>query len=84
MSVRKKLETKFCAIYGRVSDDDATEVDHGSLEQQEHMGRAMAMQLTESTGIKHVVKYMLIQEKVPTFVEKIDERRKNEFFRYGV
>lgn len=58
---QKKNEVKICALYGRKSVDD--EVEHGTLEQQEHMGKAVAKQLSESTGIEHKVKYILIEDK---------------------
>ncbi len=59
----RKDEIKICAIYGRVSDEEAAGRDHGSLEQQEHMGRDVADQLSRQTGIKHLVKYVLIEKK---------------------
>ena len=51
------------AIYGRVSVDGAAEVEHGSLEQQVNLGREMAEGLTLSTGVKHVIKYSLIEDR---------------------
>ncbi len=53
---------KVCGIYGRESVLD-TQVEHGSTEQQKYMGLSMAESLTQSTGIQHVVKYVLIEEK---------------------
>ena len=52
-----------CAIYGRVSDDEAASRQHGSLEQQLHMGKDLANSLTHATGIIHEVIYTLIEEK---------------------
>lgn len=54
-------EVKICALYGRISVDE--EVEHGSTEQQKHMGYASAKQLTEVTGIEHKIKYVLIEDK---------------------
>ncbi len=56
-------EIKIGALYCRVSTDELAEVQHGSLEQQKHMGIAMANQLTESTGIQHIVRHILVEEK---------------------
>lgn len=54
-------EVKICAIYGRESVLDEN-VEHGSLEQQRHMGLAVAESLTESSGIEHRVEFILIEE----------------------
>ena len=56
-------DLKIGAVYGRVSVDEAAEVEHGSLEQQIHLGRELAQGLTMSTGIPHSVKYNLIEER---------------------
>lgn len=62
-SSKKASEVRRCAVYGRVSVEDAAQTEHGSLEQQGHMGREMAKQLTLSTGIPHRVTVMLIEER---------------------
>jgi DNA invertase Pin-like site-specific DNA recombinase len=58
-----KTEVKYGAIYGRVSVDEAAEIEHGSLEQQVNLGTEMADGLTLSTGTKHIVKFTLIEER---------------------
>lgn len=72
MSERLK-DIIICAIYGRISvldpdpNDDKNKDEngyaHNSLQQQEHIGRAVAQQLESSSGIKHIVKHILIEEK---------------------
>ena len=59
----KSKEIKVGAVYGRVSVDESAEVEHGSLEQQQHMGREFAEGLSATTGVSHVVKYNLIEER---------------------
>ena len=54
---------EYGAIYGRVSVDEAAEVEHGSLEQQVNLGKEMAQALTLSSGIKHKVIHSLIEER---------------------
>ena len=52
-----------CAIYGRVSDDEAANREHGSLEQQEHIGRALAEHMSATTGVLYKVSHLLIEDK---------------------
>ncbi len=59
----KNKEVKIGAVYGRVSVDESAEVEHGSLEQQQHMGREFAEGLSATTGISHIIKYNLIEER---------------------
>lgn len=59
----KNREVKIGAVYGRVSVDESAEVEHGSLEQQQHMGREFAEGLSATTGIPHLIKYNLIEER---------------------
>lgn len=49
-------------LYVRVSVLDE-EVEHGSPEQQTHMGHEIAKMLSERTGIQHIIRYVLIEEK---------------------
>lgn len=53
---------KIGAIYSRVSDDESASKQHGSLEQQTHMGREKAEALTRSQGIDHVIEYVLVEK----------------------
>lgn len=53
---------KVGAIYSRVSDDESASKQHGSLEQQTHMGREKAEALTRATGIDHVIEYVLVEK----------------------
>lgn len=55
-------QIKICAIYGRVSTDDPFKIDHGSPEQQEHLCREMARQLS-TKDVDYVVKYVLIEDR---------------------
>jgi DNA invertase Pin-like site-specific DNA recombinase len=52
-----------CAIYGRVSVDEAAEVEHGSLEQQQHLCRDLAAQLSRMRDAEYRVDYILIEER---------------------
>lgn len=61
--ISEKSKVKVGAIYGRVSVDDAAQVEHGSLEQQEHLGREHVRQLSERLGQKMEVRYTLIEER---------------------
>ncbi len=54
---------KIGASYNRVSDDDSAFKEHGSLEQQEHMGRETAELLSLKTGIKHIIDYILTEDE---------------------
>ncbi len=58
-----RSEIKIGAVYGRVSVDESAEVEHGSLEQQGHLGREYAASLSTTSGIQHIVKYNLIEER---------------------
>jgi DNA invertase Pin-like site-specific DNA recombinase len=62
MKIRKN-GAKIGVLYGRVSVDDAAQVEHGSLEQQEHMGREFVKQISERIGQRMEVPYILIEEK---------------------
>jgi site-specific DNA recombinase len=53
---------KIGALYGRVSVDEAAEKGT-SLESQEIIGLEFAKSLTERTGIKHSIKYKLIEQR---------------------
>ncbi len=61
--MKKTKGVKIGAVYGRVSVDEAAEVQHGSLEQQAHMGREQAEILSKSMGIPHLIKHELIEER---------------------
>jgi len=54
---------KIGAVYSRVSVEDPEEVEHGSLEQQGHLCRELANQLTARTGIPHRIRFRLIEKK---------------------
>lgn len=59
----QKRNVKIGAIYGRVSMDDAALVEHGSLEQQEHIARDLVKSISEKTGQKMEVGFTLIEAK---------------------
>lgn len=61
--MKETEKIKIGALYGRVSVDAAAEVEHGSLEQQENMGRDLAARITSSTGQEHRIKYVLIEDR---------------------
>lgn len=54
---------KIGALYGRVSVDEAAEVEHGSLEQQKHMGVDLAESLSRIHDSEYRIKYYLIEDR---------------------
>ena len=60
---------KIGCLYARVSTDELSKVDHGSLEQQKNLGLEFAQQLSNSFGVDYKVKYFLIEEIKNYFFE---------------
>lgn len=62
--VEFESQSRVGAIYGRVSVlDTENEIEHGSLEQQQHMGFEQAKYLSKNTGVEHTIKHVLIEDK---------------------
>ena len=55
-------ESIISAIYGRVSDEESAEKENGSLEQQKHLCLELAKAKSITTGKKHIIKNILVEE----------------------